>query len=75
MSTVHKAKVWALVPTQRAKHLPREFSIRRLRNCVYARESRGMTKVGFEVPKDCTVQEAILLLFQLTPEGTEIYAS
>lgn len=75
MSTVNKAKVWAFVPTTRAKQLPRTFSVRRLRNCVYQPDGKGLTKVGFDVPVDYTVMQALVLLSQLTPEGTEVYCS
>ena len=75
MSTVHKARVWALVPSNRAKHLPREFSLRRLRGLVYAKNGHGDTKVGFDVPQDMTVQQAIILLHDLCPAGTEVYAT
>lgn len=67
-------RVWAKVPSARAKHLPREFSLRRLRGCVYQRDGHGCHKVGFDVPEDMSTQEAILLLSSLTPPSTEIYA-
>jgi len=72
MTTVNKAKVWAKVPSNRAKHLPRKFGELRLRGCVYQKDGTGMIKVGFNVPQDCTAQEAILLLSSLIPEGIDI---
>lgn len=75
MSTVNRARVWAFVPTQQAKHLPRKFSELRLRGLVYAKNGSGDTKVGFDVPQDLTVQEVVMLLHGLCPPGTEVFVT
>jgi hypothetical protein len=73
MSTVNKARVWALVPSEKAKHLPRKFGELRLRGLVYQKNGKGDTRVGFTVPQDSTCQEAIILLHDLCPAGTEVH--
>ncbi len=70
MSTVNKATVYADLLRLRTA-----FSLRDKLDKRRVRSFRSGNRVGFTVPTGMTVQEAILLLSRLAPEGTEIFAS
>lgn len=77
MSTVNNAKVWAKIPARKSRALQKKLDARRLRPFYETKgtPTSGQETIGFQVPQDMTVQEAILLLATLVPEGTEIHAS
>jgi hypothetical protein len=76
MSTVNKAKVWANLKVKPALRLLDQLDFRRVKPFYdYENVEDGYRKVGFFVPKGVTVQEALVLMAKLAPEGTEIFAS
>lgn len=78
MTTVNNADVWCELPTsQKAANVWRKLDALRVSPNVFNNRNSPMvsTCVSFPVPRGMTVQEAILLLAGLVPEGTEVYAS
>ena len=75
MSTVNRARVFAMVPSRKAPFVARKLDKLRLPVRLCLKNGDGLTQVGFDVPRDMTTQSAILLFDSLLPEGTEIYAS
>ncbi len=82
MSTVNKAKVWVKLKVKLALGVSASLDAMSIKpfytiidNEDHAPIPNGYRHVGFNVPKGMTVQEALVLMAKLAPEGTEIFAS
>lgn len=75
MSTVNKAWVYTILPSRaKAKYLQVVLDRKRVK-ATYTKTRSGNHEISFPVSRGMTIQEAILLLSHLVPEGTEVYAS
>lgn len=73
MTATNKARVWAILPTyEDAMRARIALDIRRVSPVMHASDSWGTAKVEFRVPKDLTVQEAIVLMARVIPPNVEI---
>lgn len=76
MSTVNKARVWCEVNSgYSALQIRYRLDRARVSPILQDKRPNGLRRVSFQVPTGMNVQEAILLLSRLVPEGTEVYAS
>lgn len=76
MSSVNKARVWVELRVRAALTLQQDLDALRL-HPYYEFEGvpDGRRRVGFRVPQDMSVQDAILKMSHLAPAGTTVYAS